>query len=188
MADEPMANPYSSPARVTTQRIPIVRPISWLATIPQLVALTAAVAIGWWVTQSAIGIFWGAVAYLIYSFSSRMLIPRAHRRGIRLSRNQRYEDAIRAHQESYDFFTRHLWLDRFRSITMMSSSAMSYREMALINIAFAYSQIGNGAKAKEYYLRALQEFPDSAMASAALRMIESFEQSYRDPQKATQAD
>ena len=60
---------------------------------------------------------------------------------------------------------------------MMSPSAMSYREMALINIAFAYSQIGNGIKAKEYYQQTQQEFPDSGMANAALKMIESVEQS-----------
>ena len=49
--------------------------------------------------------------------------------------------------------------------------------MALVNIAFAYSQIGNGEKAKEYYLRTLDEFPESGMASSALRMIESAQQS-----------
>jgi len=59
---------------------------------------------------------------------------------------------------------------------MMSPSAMSYREMALINIAFAYSQIGNGKRAKEYYERAQKEFPNSGMANAALKMIESLEQ------------
>ncbi len=85
---------------------------------------------------------------------SRKLIPRAHRRGIRLSQTQQFEDAIRAHKESYEFFTRHSWLDRYRSITMMSPSSMSYREMALINIAFAYGQIGNGEKAKGILQRA----------------------------------
>ena len=58
---------------------------------------------------------------------------------------------------------------------MMSRSAMSYREMAQINIAFAYSQIGDSAKAKQYYQRALDEFPHSGMARAALRMIDSVE-------------
>jgi len=60
---------------------------------------------------------------------------------------------------------------------MMSPSAMSFREMALINIAFAHSQIDNGEKAKHYYQRALDEFPNNGMAIVALRMIESAEQS-----------
>ncbi len=169
-----MANPYSSPT-ATTQRVPTVRPVSWPATIPQLLALSTAVVVGWFVTPTTSGVVWGAAVYLIYSVGSRKLIPRAHRRGIRLSQTQQFEDAIRAHKESYEFFTRHSWLDRYRSITMMSPSSMSYREMALINIAFAYGQIGNGEKAKEYYQRAQREFPDSGMAIAALKMIESFE-------------
>ena len=159
------------------QRVPTVGPISWPATIPPLLALSAAVSMGWFVTRSASGIFLGAAAYLIYSFSSRKLIPHAHRRGVRLSQTQQFEDAIHAHEESYEFFTRHSWLDRYRAITMMSPSAMSFREMALINIAFAYGQIGNGNKAKEYYQRAYEEFPDSGMAIAALKMIESVERS-----------
>ena len=47
--------------------------------------------------------------------------------------------------------------------------------MALINIAFAYSQIGNGERSKEFYQRAQEEFPDSGMANAALNMIKSIE-------------
>jgi TolA-binding protein len=58
---------------------------------------------------------------------------------------------------------------------MMSPSAISYREMALVNIAFSVSQLGQGTDAKEYYQRALDEFPNSAMAKAALRLIESVE-------------
>jgi tetratricopeptide (TPR) repeat protein len=159
------------------QRVPTVRPISWPATIPQLAAVTLAVVVGWFTTNSASGAMWGAAVYLMYSFCSRTFIPRAHRRGIRLSQSQQYEEAIRAHEESYDFFTRHSWLDRYRAITMMSPSAMSYREMALINIAFAQSQIGNGEKAKEYYQQALDEFPHNGIAVAALNMIEAFERS-----------
>ena len=59
---------------------------------------------------------------------------------------------------------------------MMSASAISYREMALCNIAFCYSQLGDGQKAESYYRRALDEFPNSALAVAALRMIESVRQ------------
>ncbi|MCH7726751.1 MAG: tetratricopeptide repeat protein [Planctomycetes bacterium] len=146
--------------------------------------MAAAVTIGWFATESPFGVFCGAAVYLIYSFGSRKLIPRAHRRGMRLSQTQQFEDALRAHEESYEFFTRHSWLDLYRSITMMSPSAMSYREMALINIAFAYSQIGNGKKAKEYYQRAHEQFPDSGMASAALKMIESIERSHVESENA----
>lgn len=156
----------------------MIRPTSWLATVPQLFVLALAIAIACFLTRSSTGVFWGAAVYLIYSFSSRKLIPRAHCRGIRLSQRQQFEQAISAYKQSYEFFTRHGWLDRYRSITLMSPSAMSYREMALVNIAFAYGQIGNGEQAKAYYKQALEEFPNSGMAIAALKMIESVEQKH----------
>ncbi len=70
-----------------------------------------------------------------------MFIARAHRRGMRLYRSQQYAAAIQSFGESYDFFARHEWIDRFRAITMMSPSAISYREMALCNIAFGHRKL-----------------------------------------------
>ena len=160
-----------------TQGVPVVRSISWTATLPQLAALSLAVTMGWLLTRSAQGVFFGSMAYLIYSYASRQIFARDHRKGVRLSRTGRFGEAIPFHQRSYDFFSHHAWIDRFRAITMMSPSAMSYREMALLNIAFAHSQIGDGKTAKAYYERAIQEFPQSGMARAALRFIHSVENS-----------
>jgi hypothetical protein len=115
--------------------IPIVRQVSWPAALPQLAALAAAVTIGYLLVGRD-GIFPGAFAYLAYSIGSRLLIPRDHRAGIKLGRKQQFEQAIPKFQASFDFFNRHAWIDRFRSIVLMSPSAASYREMALANIAF----------------------------------------------------
>lgn len=161
--------------RQTNSRIPTVRPVSWVATIPQFLTLMVAGSVGWLLTESSSGVFLGAAVYLTYSIASRLVIPSAHRRGVRLMRSGRFEEAIEAYTESYAFFTRHAWLDRYRSLTMMSPSAISYREMALINMAVAYSQIDRGDLAKAYYARALEEFPNSAMAATALKMIEAIE-------------
>ena len=43
--------------------------------------------------------------------------------------------------------------------------------MSLANIAFCYTQIGDGNKAKEYYEKALSQFPDSEMGKMGLRTI-----------------
>lgn len=132
--------------------------------------------LGWSMTHDSTGMVFGAAAYLLYSLGSRRLLLGAHRRGMRHLRNREFEEAIREFERSFAFFTRHPWLDRYRSIAMMMASAMSYREMAMINIAFAYSQIGEGAKAKEYYHRVKEEFPHNGMADAAIKLIESIEQ------------
>ena len=162
-------------------RTPVVRQISWLAVLPQIGALGGAMAIGVFLTRTSNGIVLGAVAYLTYSVGSRVLIARAHRRGMQLYRNQQYAAAIQAYEESYDFFARNTWIDCFRAVVMMSPSAISYREMALCNIAFCYSQLGDGQNAESYYRRALDEFPNSGLAGAALRMIESVRHQPSEP-------
>lgn len=84
-----------------------------------------------------------------------------------------FAEAIREFEASYAFLSRYRWLDDYRCVFLMSPAAMTYREMALINIAFSYSQLGDGAKTVEYYRRTLNEFPENQMARAALSMIES---------------
>ncbi len=152
---------------------PVVRRISWPAVLPQLAALGGAVALGTQLVGPPNGVTFGAAAYLIYSFGSRMVIARDHRRGMRLFHGQQYGEAIAAFTASYDFFTRHSWVDKLRSVTLMSPSAMSYREMALCNIAFCHAQLGDGAKARITYQKALAEFPGSGLAEAALRLIDA---------------
>lgn len=58
---------------------------------------------------------------------------------------------------------------------MLSSSKMSYREMALANIGFCYGQIGNGEQSKVYYEKTLLEFPESGLAKSALKLITAAE-------------
>jgi tetratricopeptide (TPR) repeat protein len=153
----------------------MIRQISWIAAIPQFIVLALAVGMGMLLSPANLtfGMTCGAATYLLYSFGSRLLIPRYHRTGIALSRQQRFADAIPHFERSLEFFDRHDWVDRYRSIVLMSPSAMSYREMALANIAFCYSQIGDGEQARLYYEKCLERFPDSSLALTALRMIDA---------------
>jgi tetratricopeptide (TPR) repeat protein len=125
------------------------------------------------------GTLWGAGAFLLYSFGSRGLIARDHRAGIALVKRQQFESAIPHFQRSLEFLDRHPWIDRFRSIVLMSASAISYREMALANTAFCYSQVGNGEEARRYYKRCLERVRNSGLASAALRLMDSGAQEAR---------
>jgi tetratricopeptide (TPR) repeat protein len=120
------------------------------------------------------GIF-GALTYLLLSFSLRNFVPMDHRNGIKKNNAGHFQAAISDFEKSYTFFKRYEWIDKYRFITLLSASKMSYREMALANIAFSYGQIGNGKKSKEYYERTLKEFPESGLAKSALRMISSME-------------
>lgn len=95
--------------------------------------------------------FYGAFTYLILSTGLRYFIPKNHREGMKFTNTNQFEKAIFEYEKSYKFFTKKKWIDKYRFITLLSSSKMGYREMALCNIAFCYSQIGNGTKAIEYY-------------------------------------
>ena len=55
---------------------------------------------------------------------------------------------------------------------LLVSTRLSYREMALVNIAFCYTQINEGQKAQDIYQQALDEF-GSVIAHVALNMMES---------------
>ena len=83
--------------------------------------------------------------------------------------------AIEEFKKSYNFFCRHTWIDKYRCITLLSSRRSSYTEMALLNIAFCYTQSKNAKLSKEYYQKVLEFFPESEMAKSALNMISSFE-------------
>lgn len=155
---------------------PIVRQIAWISLIPQLLFMAVLYIIYMlFIKSKFFAIYLTFITYLIISVTLKLWIPHNHRKGIALFKANQYEQAIEEFQKSYLFFSNYIWIDRFRFITLLSSSRVSYREMALLNIAFCYSQIGDGNKSKDYYLQTIEQFPNSEMANTSLRMIESIE-------------
>ena len=159
-------------------KTPIIRQVAWTAAIGQIVAMILVTTIA----ASFAGpdycdivVFASLGLFVAYALLSRELIAREHRRAIRLVKARQFHEAIEHFERSYDFFTRHALLDKFRSIVLLSASSASYREMALVNIAFCYSQSGNGDKAKQYYRKALEPFPDSGLAQTGINMASAFE-------------
>lgn len=118
-------------------------------------------------------VVYGALGYLVYSFGSKAILLRHHRRGMNLSKLKRFREAIPEFQSSYLFLSKYSWVDKYRFITMLDSSAVPYREMALCNVAFLYVQIEEKASAEKYYRQALEEFPESVMAKSGLEYVES---------------
>lgn len=151
--------------------LPIVRQIAWLSLVPQLTVLLSLITA---VTALGIGdpVLVGLLCYLVLVVAVRWLIPRHHRRGISLVKRQRFADAIPEFRQSYEFFANAEWVDRWRSITMLSSSRMTYREMALLNVAFCLTQTGERDQALAEYRRVIGEFPGSKMAETSIRMLE----------------
>ncbi len=151
---------------------PIIRKIAWISLFPQLTVMGILMfAFSLFIRPISIDVFLGAVTYLLFSIVLERGIAHNHRKGISLSKVGNYAQAIEEFKKSYDLFCRHSWINKYRYITLLSSSRYSYTEMALVNLAFCYVQSGNIELAKQYYQKTLKLFPDNEMAKIALNAI-----------------
>jgi tetratricopeptide (TPR) repeat protein len=153
-------------------QLPVARQIAWISLVPQLAFFGLLASLFWWL-GSEMYVVLAAATYLFFSFSLRHIIAHDQRSGMRLFHRERFAEAIPHFEKSYDFFSRHSWIDRWRYLALLTSTRISFREMALLNMAFCHSQTGNGPKARELYERTLREFPESKIAQAALRLLDS---------------
>ena len=151
---------------------PIVKQTSWFSLIPQLLILSAFIALAS-LTGTENPAVMGSLAYISVSVVTRRTATLHHRIGMAHLRKEELAPALERFKQSYDFFSRSRWVDNWRYVTLMSSSRISYQEMALLNIAYCYGQLGEEAMAKEFYQKTLHQFPDSAMAKAAIKMLDS---------------
>ncbi len=159
-------------------KTPTFRQISWLLVIPQMLVMAGIIAVLYAVFKPTAWerpVALGAAIYLLYSYGSRWLLCRSQRQGMELARQKRYKEAIARFEQSYQFFSKYAWIDRFRSVVLMTPSAIGYREMALINIAYCYVQLKNISQAKAYYQKTLTEFPNSERAKVSLQAIKNTE-------------
>lgn len=155
-------------------RFPIVRQESILFSIFQLIVIGALfLLLKLFSAESSF-----LLALLIYCLLSIILkkgIPIYHRKGMKFVKNKEYELAIMQFEKSINYFLKYEWIDKYRFLFLLSASQISYLEMAMVNVAFCYGQIGNGAKSKQLYEETLKRFPESEIALTALRMYKSVE-------------
>ena len=152
--------------------VPTIRQLSWLSFFPQFIFIGLIIYLYHLANFEEPFIF-GALTYSLLAFGLRKLIAKNHRQGMSLVKQQKFADALPYFEKSVEYFSKNNWVDKYRFLTLLSSSKMTYKEMGLCNIAFCYSQTGNGQKAKEYYQQALNEFPENGLALAGLNMLKS---------------
>lgn len=158
--------------------IPVIKKVAWHYVIAQVGLMALLILIIWklFLTHNLnVAALLGSSIYLLYSFGARYILLRRHRSGIALTARGLFEKAIEEFGASYQFLTRFVWLDKFRFIALLSASAISYREMALCNIAYSSLRLDDLRTAKEFYQRAEAEFPGSEMAKAGLLLTEQLE-------------
>lgn len=155
-----------------SSKTPTVRQANWFALIPQFLVM-GLIYLAWQQFSPSEAVIYMAATYFVLSYLLRTQIPKPHREGMKLVKSEAFAEAIPYFEKSYEFFGKYNWVDKYRFITLLSSSRMTYQEMALANIGFCYGQLGNGEKSKEYYTRTLEEFPENGLAKASLRMLNS---------------
>ena len=154
--------------------VPVVKQVAWISLLPQMVLMGLIGAICY-LCGAANPVFPAVGIYLLLAVVLRNLVAKDHRKGMDLVKKHEYAAAIPFFEASYQFFTTNAWVDKYRYITVLSSSARGYREMALCNMAFCYSQTGYGQTATAYYRQVLETYPENGLAQTALRLIESVE-------------
>jgi tetratricopeptide (TPR) repeat protein len=152
--------------------VPTIRQIAWLSVIPQ-VAVIGIIIYGYHLANFSNPFIFGALTYSVFALILRNLIAKNHRQGMRLVKQQKFTEAIPFFEKSVDYFSKNTWVDNYRFLTLLSSSKMTYKEMGLCNIAFCYSQTGNGQRAIDYYKKALNENAENGLAIAGLKMLSS---------------
>ena len=148
------------------------RPRNWLYEF--WIILIGAVLIGfWWLILGSArqALVAGAWTYLILAWSTRLIFQKHHRRGMQHLRNQNYLDAVAAFQKSYDFFTKYPAIDKYRFLTMFTSSAFPYRQMALNNMGLCYLYLGQEEKALETFEELAELNPEYTNLKEAIEMI-----------------
>ncbi len=159
--------------------IPVVHEIAWVSLVLQLffVMLLIFVAAGFGFVRP---ILTGTLTYLIVGFLARLVFTRHHRQGMYLTQEGLFDEAVAEFQKSYEFFSSNRWIDWWRYVLMLSSSRMTYREMALLNIAFCDIWNERPEDAVRTYLRIIEEFPDNGIAWTA---IKTFQQGGHDGER-----
>jgi hypothetical protein len=151
-----------------------VRHVAWRAITVQIMALAVALVLARLVLgPGPFSLLAGVILYLLHARVVRALLLRHHASGMAALRARDFAAAVREFEASHAFLTRHAWIDHHRTVVLLSPSPQSFREMALLNAAFAELQRGRAAAARALYRRVLDEWPASTTAAAALRWLDA---------------
>ena len=161
------------------KNIPVIRSIAWESALFRVLILFVFMDVAAYLGKpSRLAPFIGVVLFVLLEAITKYAVERPNRRGMALVVKGQFEQAVPHFEAACKFYTRHAWIDRFRYLLIISAR-MSFREMALVNLAVCHAQIGNGTKSKQYYQQALAEFPKSALAQMALKAIQAYESQHQ---------
>ena len=150
-------------------KVPVFRPYSYWALITFWVILIGLIVFGIWLDTILIWIIYWLLLLGLTLVRKRMVYW--YRAGMALIKQEKFREAIPFFEKGYHYFKQNPRADKYRLILLANCSRMTYQEMALCNIAFCYSQLGEIEQAQEYYLKVMEYFPDNVVARTSLNVL-----------------
>ena len=129
-----------------------VRPRNWLYELLVLLEALLIFAIWWLILDSRKNLFlcW-AITYFTLAWTLRGIFQRHHRKGMNLLRRKQFSEAAVSFQNSFHFYEKYPWIDKYRFITMFSSNAIPFQQMALNNLGICCLHLGRDREALEAF-------------------------------------
>ena len=125
--------------------------------------------------------FWGwandllfaiSLTYMIKHFLRGIYAP-GHARALGYMYQGKWKEAISLLIKNKQHFELHPKIDTYRSITLLSASAISYHEMACTNLAYCFAKMGEWENALHYYQETLTVNPQNENAKRGINYLQS---------------
>ncbi len=150
------------------------RRVAWGALLVNIAILVALMLGGMLLVQPPTsGMLIGAAVYFVLSTVLKTIFLRYQRKGMKLAQARKFTEAEAAFSGSFDYFKQHPAIDKYRAITMLDYSNISYGEISLVNAGACCAMRGDYDAAKGWYRRAMEEYPDGFSGEVALEKLEA---------------
>jgi tetratricopeptide (TPR) repeat protein len=156
-----------------TSKVPFVKQeTNWFALIPKLAVIGILCLCFYPLDRNKFFIL-AFFVYLILTYTARHLFfPAVMHEGLKLIKEEKFEQAIPSVQKTIDYYTKKAWVDKFRFLLLISSSKKTIREMTICNLAYCYLQTGEIQKSKKIYSEVLRQYPENINAKSMLNTID----------------
>lgn len=158
--------------------VPIYKPVNIFRALPQLIMIIL-LSVLFYFTIFVSDIFSAALLsifiVLAYRYLIRYTVLMNSVKGIKCLKKGDLEGAIRYFDKYNAFFTEHEILNKYGFIIFLSPSKYTYKELALVNLAYSYAQKGDIDQAKVYYQECLKINPQNGMAVSSMNFIKANE-------------
>lgn len=137
--------------------VPFVRgKIVWWYTIPQILLIFLLI---WGFSQFAeegMDVLYAFIAYWAILYLLRWLIATDHRKGIAALKKNNYEQALAYFKKSVSYFERNAWIDKYRFITLFSSSRMGIGRWGFVTRLLPLAKLAGVQRQKNYTRKSYQ--------------------------------